>query len=91
MIHYPDLYNEAVTPDIIESGEGGTYIGWFTRGREYNRSLSPEDQPIWRIRFVSESEDGEGHAIKQLLYPDGSDDYSFVWNDHRSLTYSYRK
>ena len=91
MIYYPALYTEAETPDIIESGDGGTYIGWLSRGKQYNRSLPPEMQPIWRIRFVEESEDGDGHGIKRLLYPDGSDDCSFVWEDRHSLTYSYRK
>ncbi len=91
MIHYPAIYTEAVTPDIIESTDNGTYIGWLSRGKEYDRSLSPEGQPVWRIRFVSESEDGNGNEIKQFLYPNGLDDYSFAWNDRHSLTYSYRK
>lgn len=91
MIYQPSLYTEAETPDIVDSGDGGTYIGWLSRGSEYDRSLPPEAQAIWRIRFVSESEDPDGHEIKRFLYPNGSNDYSFIWNNRRSLTYSYRK
>ena len=42
MIYQPSLYTEAETPDIVDSGDGGTYIGWLSRGSEYDRSLPPE-------------------------------------------------
>ena len=90
MVHYPDLYTEAVKPDIIAETEEATYIGWFARGSEFDRTLPPEEQPICRIRRITQTVEG-GSTIIRTQYPDGKDDPVFVWNDRESLTYKYRQ
>ncbi|MBQ6977743.1 MAG: hypothetical protein IJQ18_03840 [Paludibacteraceae bacterium] len=90
MVRYPDLYTEAVKPDIIAETEEASYMGWFSRGSEFNRSLPPEEQPICRIRRVTETVE-DGSTVTRTQYPDGKDEYIFVWNDRESLTYKYRQ
>lgn len=89
MVHYPDLYTEAIKPDIIEETEEATYIGWFSRGSEFNRALPAEKQAICRIRRVMQTEEN-GSTVIRTQYPDGKDDHIFVWNDRQSYTYSYK-
>lgn len=88
MTHFPALYVEAEKPDIIAESASGTYLGWFDR-KEYNRATPPEEQPIWRIRRLVQTE-ANGVTTTQLLYPNGRDEYSQVWNNRESLTYNYR-
>lgn len=88
MTHFPALYVEAEKPDIIEETASGTYLGWFDR-KEFDRSSSPETQPIWRIRYIAQA-DANGVSTTKILYPNGRDEYSQVWNDRESLTYNFR-
>lgn len=88
MTYFPALYTEAEQPDIVAVSNAGTFLGWFDR-KEYDRSTPPEAQPIWRIRQVSQTEEN-GCTTTKILYPNGRDEYSQVWDDRESLTYNYR-
>lgn len=90
MNYFPDLIREAVNADIIVESDAGTYLGWFDRGKRFDRTQAPEGQPIWRIRFVEQSIEN-GSSVSRIKYPNGRDEYEFVWNERESLTYNYRK
>ena len=88
MTYLPALFIEAEKPDIVAESASGTYLGWFDR-KELDRSASPEEQPIWRIRRITQ-EDMNGVSTTKILYPNGRDEYSQVWNNRESLTYNFR-
>lgn len=88
MTHFPDLINEAVKPDIIADSPAGTFIGWLDR-KAWKRSEAPEGQRIWKIRKI-ETTEAEGNTTTRILYPEGSADFAFVWNDRESVTYQFK-
>jgi len=87
MTYLPAIYDDAEKPDIVAESASGTYLGWFDR-KEFDRSLPPEGQPIWRIRRIT-TDTVNGDDITKIQYPNGRDEYSAVWDDRESLTYKY--
>ena len=84
MTHYSDLYTEAITADIIHTTSEGTYLGKYDR-QKCNPDSEPEQQPIWTIRLMATPDQ---NTVK-TLYPNGSKQYAFVWNNKENYNYKY--
>jgi hypothetical protein len=80
----PTLFTDAEPADIIESTDAGTYIGKYDRAK-FDPSQPAEGQPIWSIRFIATPSD----TITQTLYPEGSKQPKYIWDERNLYHYKF--
>ena len=70
----------------MQFGQGcdSMQFGKYDRGK-FDPSKPAEEQPIWSIRFIATPSE----AITQTLYPEGSKQSKYIWDERNSYHYKY--
>lgn len=91
MTFYPEYITECVPADLIIETTDGVYVGWYDRKnlQRGQDSPTPEEQPIWKIKFVEIKKDGD-NTITRTLYPDGIADYCYAMANYNEYEYRYK-
>ena len=63
----------------LEGGTTITYVGSSKVGADTTK-------PVWQIMKVIESVSGS-ETTTSITFPNGSDKYAFIWDNHEALSY----